>query len=301
MAVKEVTTEDQEVGSVENAKTSLTKEEIKAMFNRTIDPYEDEVAVRESDVTDDDRDGTVAPTDDGFAGKSKDELAGQLRVLNEQLKFERERSNPMKDLADQLAKRNSNYQNVPDTRQSQVTTETSEQRQQRLDLLWASDPTKAAMETSQEQIKPLVELLVRNQVANSKDMLVSNVDTKRLYDRWSDEIEREVQNSPVMDKVQNPRIYQAALEKVKSRHLDELITDLVEQRVKERLGEGAVTVNTKVPAVYSPAGTQRTAQAPAGGGKKTLIIPDWVSEEAFKQGVDEKFYYHHLKNKGLIR
>lgn len=274
-------------------------------FPTPIDPYDEEELVIEG--------SEGAPVDPPeLAGKSREELAAQLRGFEEQLKAERERNDPVKALGASLQEVLSRSQNVQPIVQPQYVPpqeprESAEQRKARLNNLWLEDPARATdeikKEVQSEAIRPLVDLLIQQGVTMSKEMMLMNSDQKAVYDKYGEEVEREVQAMSPFEKAQNPRIYQTALERVRSRHTTDIIQEQVAAQVAATLKSMGIEpgVPPKAqPAVFSPAGQPRAA-APAAGGKRQVVVPKWVVDEADRQGLDPKFYYYHLKEKGRIK
>lgn len=159
------------------------------------------------------------------------------------------------------------------------------------------NPGRTAKELLKTELRPIVDLMIQNQTYLSRELALSNPEMKKIYDKWKDEVEDMVQKMHPVEKAQNPKVYQTVIEQVKARHADEYVEEEIERRVQERLQKLMDERKATKPAVYSPAGEQRTGS----GERKTVVIPRWIAEEAEKIGLDPKFYYEHLKEKGKIR
>ena len=234
-----------------------------------------------------------------LAGKTKEDLFGQLKSLQEELTASKAANDPVRalgtSLQEALRSREPPVQMAP-----QAPQESPEQRRSRLNALWLEDPIKASEEMAKEQLRPLVDMMLSSTTALSKDLALTDPGQKTIYDRYTDEVEREVSIMNPVEKAQNPRVYQAAIQRVRARHTDDLVSTMVEEAVQKRLRELGIDTNKlNKPAVYSPAGQPRTAQKPTQG-RQTVVIPRWVVQDADRQGLDPKFYYQHLKESGRL-
>lgn len=262
---------------------------------RTIDPYEEMDAVVEGS----EEAAALEQEPPELAGKTKQDLFGQLKSLQEELNSAKAANDPVRalgtSLQEALRSREPPVQQVP-----QAPMESPEQRRSRLNALWLEDPVKASEEMAKEQLRPLVDMMLSSTTALSKDLALSDPGQKTIYDRYTDEVEREVSVMNPVEKAQNPRVYQAAIQRVRARHTDDLVSTMVEEAVQKKLKElGIDPAKMTKPAVYSPAGQPRTAQKPSNS-RPTVVIPRWVVQEADRQGLDPKFYYQHLKENGRL-
>ena len=264
---------------------------------RIIDPYEDMDAVVEGS----EEAAALEQEPPELSGKTKEDLFGQLKTLQEELNAAKAANDPVRALGTSLqeALRSREPQYVPQP-QAMAPQESPEQRRTRLNALWLEDPVKASEEMAKEQLRPLVDMMLSSTTALSKDLALSDPGQKTIYDRYTDEVEREVSSMNPVEKAQNPRVYQAAIQRVRARHTDDLVSNMVEEAVQKRLRElGIDPTKGQKPAVFSPAGQPRTAQKPTQG-RQTVVIPRWVVQEADRQGLDPKFYYQHLKENGRL-
>lgn len=262
---------------------------------RAIDPYEEMDAVVEGS----EEAAALEQEPPELAGKTKEDLFGQLKSLQEELTASKAANDPVRalgtSLQEALRSREPPVQMAP-----QVPQESPEQRRSRLNALWLEDPIKASEEMAKEQLRPLVDMMLSSTTALSKDLALTDPGQKTIYDRYTDEVEREVSIMNPVEKAQNPRVYQAAIQRVRARHTDDLVSTMVEEAVQKRLRELGIDTNKlNKPAVYSPAGQPRTAQKPTQG-RQTVVIPRWVVQDADRQGLDPKFYYQHLKESGRL-
>lgn len=159
------------------------------------------------------------------------------------------------------------------------------------------NPGKTAKELLKTELRPIVDLMIQNQTYLSKELALTNPELRKVYDKWKDEVEDYVQKMHPVEKAQNPRVYQTAIERIKAQHAEEILEEEIERRVQERLAKLTEERKVAKPAVYSPAGEQRTGS----GERKTVVIPRWVAQEAERIGLDPKFYYEHLKESGKLR
>jgi len=264
---------------------------------RTIDPYDDMDAVVEgSEEAEALAQGQEPPE---LAGKTKEDLFGQLKSLQDELAQSKAANDPVRALGTSLQEALKAREPYPQQQQAPQNQETAEARKARLNNLWLEDPVRAAEEMNREQLRPIVDMMLSSTTALSKDLALSDPGQKGVYERYTDEVEREVAGMNPIEKAQNPRVYQAAIQRVRARHTDDLVATMVEEAVQKRLQELGIDPKGARPAVYSPAGQPRTAQRPAGA-RPTVVIPRWVVQEADRQGLDPKFYYQHLKENGRL-
>lgn len=292
--------------SIEGVDPQTTLASVPSFGGRAIDPYEDMDFVVEG--TEEAQAVEQEPAE--LAGRTKEEIFGQLKTLQAQLDEAKQANDPVKALGSSLQEvlKKQQAQFSPPYQpqyQPQTPVETPEQRRNRLNALWLEDPVKASEEMAREQMRPIVDMMLSNQTALSKDLALSDPGQKTVYDRWSEEVEREVNGMNPIEKAQNPRVYQTAISRVRARHTDDVVQDLVQQAVEQKLKElgidtKSVAPGVSKPAVYSPAGVQRTSQT-GPAPRKTVVIPKWVVTEADRQGLDPKFYYQHLKENGRIK
>lgn len=270
---------------------------------RPIDPYDDTDFVVEGSP---EADALAQPQEPPeLQGKTREELLKELQTQKGDLESARAANDPVRALGQTFQELLKRQQPVagPVQYAPQQPQETPEQRRERLNKLWLEDPVRAAEVMSMEQQRPIVDMMISNQTALSKDLAVADPEQKRVYDRWSEEVEREVQAMSPIEKAQNPRVYQTAIARVRSRHTDDIVQDLVEAAVAKKLSEMGLSPGSQPagrPAVQTPAGQQRSLGGP-GAGRKTVVVPRWVVEDADRQGLDPKFYYQHLKDKGVLR
>lgn len=243
--------------------------------------------------------GVEEESDDPFAGMTKEEMARQIQKVEKDLEEEKNR------WAQLLQQQRQVVQPMPQMPiQPQQPQESPEDRERRLNQLFLENPAKAAQLMTEElrqqirgqEVGPLVQAMLLNQEKVSKELLVKDPDDKKFYEKWKDEIEETVRNLPPGTKLQNPHIYKAVLENVKSRHTDDLVNDLVAKKLKEY----GIDPEKKTPVVPSLANRQ-TAAPTSPQKTKTVVVPRWVAEEAEKQGVEPGFYYERLKARGLVK
>ena len=182
------------------------------------------------------------------------------------------------------------------------------QLEKRLNDTFMENPYRGFAEGFNVQVAPLLQVMAQNQAQISRELVLTNSDTRKVYDKYGEEVEQIVAAMTLQDKLQNPRVYQAAVEQVKARHMDafqaEALEQLLEQKKQEWMKELGVDAAAPKPAAPKPApyAAPPTAARPAASqAKRVETIPKWVEGEAYKKGLDPKFYYSHLKSKGMIK
>lgn len=175
--------------------------------------------------------------------------------------------------------------------------EAPEVRKQKLNNRWMEDPAAAFEEQSRAQLKPVLDIMFTTQAALSKDLALAIPEQKEIYGQYKDEVEQEVARMSPQERVEDPRVYQVAIERVKTKHSSEITDKKVEELVNKRLQELGIDPKKK-PAVFSPAGEQRTSSTQT---PRREVIPVWVRDRAVTEGLDPAFLYEHLKEKGELK
>lgn len=172
------------------------------------------------------------------------------------------------------------------------------------------NPYKAQQMVQARAMEPLLRTFAVNQAQMSREMLLANPDNRKLYDKYSEEIERHVATVPMLERLQNPRVYQSALDTVKAKHMDELMSESMEAKLNEmleaklkELGVDPAKVKNAPQTKSTFVPSQSATRPPVSGNanKKFVVVPKWVEEEATRKGLDKGFYYEHLKSKGLVK
>ncbi len=218
--------------------------------------------------------------------ETKDDLREQLRELQAKL-----------EMIGKEPKQTPPFVPVLERPVPQEPVKTEEELLAEINNKFLENPGKTARELLKTELRPIVDLMIQNQTYLSRELALSNPEMKKIYDKWKDEVEETVQRMHPVEKAQNPKVYQTVIEQIKARHANEYVEEEIERRVQERLQKLMEERKVAKPAVYSPAGEQRTGS----GERKTVVIPRWVAEEAERIGLDPKFYYEHLKEKGRIK
>lgn len=238
------------------------------------------------------------------AGQSAEDIKAQLEALKAQMAQAQGVQGLQKTLEDTLKKIQMPV--VPQYQVPQQPQETPEQRKQRLQRLYIEDPVKASEEMNRENSMAMVQMMINGYEKLSKETIMVDPAAKATYQKYSQEVEDEVQRMPPMEKAQNPRIYQTALERVKARHTEDILAEQIQAGVKAALQQMGLDPDKPTTPVARGGPTVPSMATRPGGQtppkpKNTVIIPRWVSEEAERQGLSAKFYYQHLKSTGRIK
>jgi len=174
--------------------------------------------------------------------------------------------------------------------------------------LTLENPYRAQMEIQARTMGPVIQTFASSQAQLSRELLFANPSTKKVYDKYAQEVEQAVASIPVADRIQNPRVYQTALEVVKARHMEDFVTEGQEERLAAMLDAKLkeLGIDPTKPAAKQPQSTYTapmSAQRPAANStpKKVVAIPSWVKTEAERKGLDHGFYYEHLKAQGRVK
>jgi len=182
-----------------------------------------------------------------------------------------------------------------------------------INQLMLENPYQAQQEMQTRMMEPILQITAVNNAQTSRELLFANPETKKLYDRYADEIEEHVANIPMIDRVKNARVYQSALNAVKAAHMEELSAETTSAQVASLVavelakygikpGETPQIVTKPAQTVYNaPQSLSARPTATQSTNRKVVSIPVAVANEARQRGIDPGFYYEHLKNKGLIK
>jgi len=176
------------------------------------------------------------------------------------------------------------------------------------------DPVAAQQELMTQQLGPLLTQFAENQAMQSRELAMLSPETKDIFARYSGEVEQEVANISVQEKLQNPRVYQMAVERIKTRHMTELIGEqskaqvdqILQERLKE-LGLDPAILKNAPGANRPPAGSLASPvgqRPPAPVGKTTIRLTPaakaQVDQFARARGVSLETAAAHLRDRGLI-
>lgn len=237
------------------------------------------------------------PADDPLGGLSKEQISQQLKDLQSRLQSEQQlRETFTKMQAPQVVVQAPSVQSVPQN------TETVEQKRQRINQKFLENPAEAMEELQKDALNPMLGIIIKNQEDFSKEILLKDANEKPFYDKYQQEVDAEVKAMQPAEKIQNPKVYQTALDRVKSRHQSEILSSMVDTEVRktlEKLGIDPNKLNGQ-PAVTSLAGKPSTVN-PNGSAKPKTVVPRWVAEQAERQGVSPGIMYELLKSKGQVK
>ena len=234
-----------------------------------------------------------------------EEIRAQLDALKAQMAQNQGVQGLQKTLEDTLKRAMSPQ--MPQYQQPLQPQETPEQRKQRLQRMYIEDPVKAAEEINRERDIQMVQMMITGYQQLSKEVVMADPTAKATYQRYSAEVEEEVQRMPPVEKAQNPRIYQTALERVKARHTEDLVAEQIQAGVKAALQAMGFDPDKPVPTAPARGGPTVPSMATRPGGqtpakpRTTTVIPKHIADEAERQGLSPKFYYQHLKATGRVK
>ena len=94
-----------------------------------------------------------------------------------------------------------------------------------------------------------------------------------MYSKYKDEVDSELKKVPIYEKLNNPNYANDAFDKVKARHLEDIINERIEKAVEERLKGNSASVK-------KPSFTETSsAPNPSKGEKKTVRITPKQDED----------------------
>jgi len=113
--------------------------------------------------------------------------------------------------------------------------------------------------------------IIAGQEKLSRKLALSDPDNKKLYDKYSSEIEAEIQRIPVQDRVSDPDVYGRAFSAVRGRHLEDVIAERVQAELDKALAAkgigGAQNANSSTKP--QPVGVVDRGSALASGASTT--------------------------------
>lgn len=177
------------------------------------------------------------------------------------------------------------------------------------------DPVAAQQELMGQSLLPILSQVAENQAMQSREMAMLNPDTKDIFSRYSAEVEREVQGFTVQEKLQNPRVYQNAIERVKARHMSELVAEqskanvdaLLAERLKELgidpsiLGKGSTAPQRPAaPSLASPGGQRPPNLSPRTTIRVNPAQMAQIKKRADALGVSPEAMVARMREKGEL-
>ncbi|HSW65333.1 MAG TPA: hypothetical protein VLH56_18800 [Dissulfurispiraceae bacterium] len=254
----------------------------------------------------------VSTEPDEYKGKSREEILAELQAQRAALQAAQSSHEPVTALKDTLTQflQAQQPKKEPQTRGYAVPPVAPPMDQaaleKRLNDTFMENPYRGLDEGFNVKVAPLLQVMAQNQAQISRELVLTNADTRKVYDRYGEEVEQIVAAMTLQDKLQNPRVYQAAVEQVKARHMDsfqaEALEQLLEQKKQEWMKELGVESGKPAQAVKpAPYAAPQTAARPAAAAKKVVQIPKWVEDKGNKIGVDPKQLYQIYRERGLVK
>jgi len=289
----------------------------------------DQGAYREIDGYDDvelkgEMDDIPEGVDPELAGKSREELLAEIGLRSRAAQEAQSKADPVGALNanfDRFLQSTQpkpvvveGWKTVRPGVQAPVTPADQEAYKRKMADRFLDDPVSAQQELMREQLGPLLAQFAENQAMQSRELAMLSPETKDIFSRYAGEVEQEVSLVSVQEKLQNPRVYQMAVERVKTRHMTELIGEqskaqvdiLLAERLKELGIDPAVLKNApgaNRPAVGSLA-TPAGQRPPATGAKTTIRLTpatkSAVEQFAKARGVSLETAAAHLRERGQI-
>lgn len=241
-----------------------------------------------------------------LAGKSTQDvlmvLQDQNRQLQERIAAQATAQDPTKAiiegfgaLREHLAPPRATPQMASAVPQGMPQRDPEEVRRKRNELIQA-DPAAAFQTILQEEISPIFGALIDSNQRLSRQLMLSNPTNRELYDRYGDEIEKEVAVLPPAQRLQNvEKLYDNAAATVRGRHATELTQAEVDRRVAEELEKRGIKVTgaSPVPKPAPKAYVDTSQRPPADGGgappqPRKVYAPAGLKAWAFQMGLSEE-------------
>lgn len=151
---------------------------------------------------------------------------------------------------------------------------------ERLQRQLLDDPAAALNDWGMRFMGKGLNTIIAGQEKLSRKLALSDPENKKLYDKYSSEIEVEIQRIPVQDRVSDPDVYGRAFSAVRGRHLEDVIAERVQAELDKALaakGIGGASANP--PTKPQPVGVVDRGSALASG-TSTTAKPRITSRQA---------------------
>lgn len=157
-------------------------------------------------------------------------------------------------------------------------------------------PYETMLKFQRETMGPVLDQATGQILALQRQLL--EVDPKRssTYQRYREEIDREVMNLTPEQRFYDSGAYQKAHDRVISRHQEEVMGDKLQEMLKEELKKMGITPNQAESATSSPpqkrTSFNETVQNPGrpGGKKRKVALTPQEKQFAFARGLTEAQY-----------
>jgi hypothetical protein len=158
-------------------------------------------------------------------------------------------------------------------------------------------------ETIQEVLTRYDNLKSSQQVNQSmvvaKRFLALDPEAKPIYDKYRDEVDREMSTIDPQVKLSDPTFYRDAIDRVKSRHLDDLIAEKVAEALA-KVQQPAPTSQPRSPTYAETGGVSRAVPQGQSSAARQVFIPPHIAAEADAIGMDAKDLYNIRKQQGRV-
>jgi hypothetical protein len=177
------------------------------------------------------------------------------------------------------------------------------------------DPTGATREVIGREVSPLLVTMAESLAMMSRENARLDPETKDVYAKYSAEIEADVAEIDAMTKLKNPRIYHAAVERARSRHFSELLTEqttaqqeVIATAYLKSIGVDIATLKKGAPVASTPAASTLAAagrsSAPTPTTKRTINLNPQqraaVNARALALGVTAEAAAARMRERGEI-
>lgn len=199
---------------------------------------------------------------------------------------------------------------VPDPQQQGVSAGKSPAEiKAELDAAFIQDPSGTVDRITNEKLAGVVKTFGENVGLLGRELALGNPDLKKIYDRYPHEVEQIVAQTPVVQKLNNPRIYHQAIAAIKAQHFSEFVDEEVNAKVEAKVAEALKqygidpTKPGQTPAVGRPpvTGVRLAPAAAPQSTRRQVAIPAAVMAEAERTGKDPGMLYDLYKQRGFFQ
>jgi hypothetical protein len=225
--------------------------------------------------------------DEEFKGKTKSELAEEIRRQRADLQQQQERSVETSALREVVEELKSVKQQPVQQQQiaPQGPQESEEEFKARVNQSFYDDPYGTLMEFQSKKLAPEVQRLMSNNVRLSRKLVALDPDRADTFRQYSAEVDDYVAQLPPQSKLYDPDVYEKAHDAVIARHVNEII----ERKVQEHLsGSSQGNGRAVPPPPHTEAG--RSGAAPPPKQKTRIVLSAKEREYIARQGIGKEEY-----------
>lgn len=142
------------------------------------------------------------------------------------------------------------------------------------------DPVAATREVATREMLPILTRLAENQAMQSRTLVRLDPDTKDIYAKYASEIEADVAEADALAKLNDPQIYQKAVERARARHFNELVSETTQAQQEVIAANYLKSLGLDLESVKASAGKAPSTPQPARAAASTLARAGMMAPSA---------------------